>query len=283
MNPALICVVNTLLRTVAFCGCGRRTLTAPFHLQARHERNPLIDCLPQKPLTRRNIPAPPGFSPAMLTRSLVLLLVLVAPLRAEPTVSTDDSAPVAETTSSFIGQLTAEDRARAGLDGLTTEQQAALETQVERELRLARSGDTIAFAGTFSTRRPPSEYASAGLETLTQAQRDHLDGLVARAISQRPALAYSFRQPASGSAVTETVTSRAQWRGAFTATYGRGSGGTEFYGGSVTTIYDDPDRGFAAALTLEQYRGTGYRWGVPGDRYPYGYGVRPNTWDGWRR
>jgi hypothetical protein len=168
----------------------------------------------------------------------------------------------------FIAGLTAAEQAAAGLSRLTDQQRVTLNDLVAREVRLARQGDVIAFAGTFSTRRPASEFIGAGLTALTTDETAALDGYVARLLAQRPPVVYFRSQPDDGT--VETVTRRPQWHGEITATYGRGSGGREFYGGSVTTIYDDPDRGFAAALTLAQYRGDGYFFGGPG--YGYGYG-----------
>lgn len=176
-------------------------------------------------------------------------LLLGFALSAMPAVSQAAAA-------SFVEELSAQERAETGIDRLSPEQLSALDHQVGRELALARQGDVIAFARTFTTRRPPSEYAAAGLDALTPEEAARLDALVAHALASRP-LAPATRSRTSATAV-ETVTNRAQWHGQISATYGRGSGGREFYGGSVTSSYDDPDRGFAAALTLSRYEGDGF-------------------------
>ena len=200
-----------------------------------------------------------------LSRGLSLLLaVVLLPLNL-----VGQGGP-ASREGGFIAGLTLAEQAAAGLSRLTDEQRVTLNDLVAREVRLARQGDVIAFAGTFSTRRPASEFAGAGLVTLTADETAALDGYVARVLAQRPPVVYYRSEPDDGT--VETVTRRAQWHGEITATYGRGSGGREFYGGSVTTIYDDPDRGFSAALTLAQYKGDGYFLGGPGYGYGYGYG-----------
>lgn len=165
------------------------------------------------------------------------------------------SSVAGATEASFFGGLAQQDREQAGLDRLSPEQRAALDQQVGREISLARRGGVVAFARTFSTRRPPSEFEAAGLEALTPAEIENLDALVAGALAARPVVALTRERPSM--AAIETVTNRPQWRGIMSVTYGRSSGGGEFYGGSVTSIYDDPDRGFAAALTIGRYRGDG--------------------------
>ena len=158
----------------------------------------------------------------------------------------------------FLTTLTEPERNAAGLSRLSEGQQAELNLFIGRELRLARQGEVIAFSGTFTTRRPASEYAAAGLATLTPEERQALDGYIARALADRPVVARPRTTP--GTDTVTTVSRRAEWHGEVSLMYGRSSGGGEFYGGSVTTIYDDPDKGFSAALTITQLEGDGLYW-----------------------
>lgn len=194
--------------------------------------------------------------PLRFACGLLLLVVLALPSLAWA----EAGAAIADTP--FLTTLTEPERNAAGLSRLNEAQQAELNRFIGRELRLARAGDVVAFSGTFTTRRPASEYAAAGLATLAPEERQALDGYVARALADRPVVARP-RTPPGADSVT-TVSRRAEWHGEVSLMYGRSSGGGEFYGGSVTTIYDDPDKGFAAALTISQFEGDGLYW-------PYGY------------
>ncbi|HEX2099586.1 MAG TPA: hypothetical protein VHF69_02925 [Candidatus Synoicihabitans sp.] len=171
----------------------------------------------------------------------------------------------------FTALLTPVERAGIGVEKLDDDQRAALNAQVQREVRLARQGDVIAFAGTFTSRRPASERVAAGLEQLTAEETAQLDTLVARQLAQRPTIIVPRTE--AGANATTVTKSRAQWHGVLSATYGRGSGGREFYGASVTSIYDDPEHNFTAAITLARYHGDWF--------YDDGFGCRSGR--GWRR
>jgi hypothetical protein len=202
-----------------------------------------------------------------LLRGLSLALLALAGAGSSFAQTTGQAAA-----TRFTQTLTPQEQTAVGIAKLTEDQLASLDAQIGRELRLARQGDAIAFVGTFSSRRPSSEYTAAGLATLTPSEIAALDEYVARAIAQRPVTVPPRTD--LGNRAIETETRRAQWHGEITMMYGRGSGGREFYGGSVTTIYDDPDHNFAAAITVGQYRGDGYYFGPGYYGYgpPYGYG-----------
>ena len=59
-------------------------------------------------------------------------------------------------------------------------------------------------------------------------------------------------------------------------TYGIGSGGRNFYGGSVVSTYVDQNKGFSFTIGLSQYRGNGWLarpWRR--DAYLHGDGLGP--------
>ena len=174
----------------------------------------------------------------------------------------------------FSTTLTTAERASAGLDRLDDNELASLNAQIARELNLARQGDVIAFAGTFSSRRPASEHRAAGLAKLGADELRALDGYVARAIAQRPVTVPARTTPTDGAVAIDRR--RGEWHGEVSMTYGRGRGGRDFYGGSVTTAYVDHATGLAAAFTLSRYEGDGLFFDRCG--YPYSYGRYGTGW-----
>lgn len=158
----------------------------------------------------------------------------------------------------FTHSLSAADQAAIGLTKLSEEQRAALNGQIAVELSLARQGDVVAFAKSFSERRNPGQISATGLSLLSTTERAQLDVLIARAVAQRPAAA-SYRRPATKPAddAIETVTYRPQLHGEVSLTYGMASGGRNFYGGSFTTIYDDPAHHLTVAFTYSEFHGKG--------------------------
>jgi hypothetical protein len=57
--------------------------------------------------------------------------------------------------------------------------------------------------------------------------------------------------------VIETVTYKPQLHGEVTLTVGTAGSGRTFYGGSFTTVYEDPQRNFSVAFTYAEYHGKG--------------------------
>ena len=159
----------------------------------------------------------------------------------------------------FTAKLSATDQAATGLAKLSTEQATALDAQIARELTVARQGDVVAFSRSFMQRRSADQLTAAGLSTLSAAERNQLDRVVALAVAQRPALVVptlSAKAKADDDAV-ETITYKPQLHGEVTLTYGTAGGGRNFYGGSFTTVYDDPQRKFSVAFTYAEYHGKG--------------------------
>jgi len=165
----------------------------------------------------------------------------------------------AEETPSFAAQLDSADRTAAGLHHLSATQLAALDSQVERELTVARQGDVVAFSRSFLSRRTTDQVAAAGLAGLTPHERTALDSFVARAVAQRPTPVVTTLSTKAKVAdkVVETVTYKPRLHGEVTLTVGTAGSGRNFYGGSFTTIYDDPQHHFTAAFTYAEYHGTG--------------------------
>ena len=162
-------------------------------------------------------------------------------------------------TPSFAAQLDSVDRTAAGLHLLSAAQLDALDAQVARELTVARQGDVVAFSRSFLSRRTADQVAAAGLAALTPPERTALDAFVARAVAQRPApvVATLAAKAKVADNVVETVTYKPRLHGEVTLTVGTAGSGRNFYGGSFTTIYDDPQHRFSAAFTYAEYHGTG--------------------------
>mgnify|MGYP001550237427 FL=1 len=160
--------------------------------------------------------------------------------------------------AAFIAALSADDQAAAGLPKLTASERAELDRQIAREITLARQGDVIAFAKPFGDRRTSAQITATGLSRLSAGERTELDALVARAVARRPVTAFTrYSKKSADDDAVETVTYRPQLHGQISLTYGTAGRGREFYGGSSTTIYDDPAHGFAAAFTYAEYHGKG--------------------------
>ncbi len=159
----------------------------------------------------------------------------------------------------FTAKLSATDLAAAGLAKLSPEQATALDAQIAREIAVARQGDVVAFSRSFMQRRSADQLTAAGLTALTAEERNQLDLVVARAVAQRPAIVVQIltaKAKAADDAV-ETITYKPQLHGEVTLTVGTAGGGRNFYGGSFTTVYDDPQRKFSVAFTYAEYHGKG--------------------------
>jgi len=165
----------------------------------------------------------------------------------------------AEEASLFTAQLDSADRTAAGLHRFTIAQLAALDTQVARELTVARQGDVVAFSRSFLSRRTADQVTAAGLAALTPSERTALDTYIARAVAQRPAPVVTTLAAKAKVAdnVVETITYKPRLHGEVTLTVGTAGGGRNFYGGSFTTIYDDPQHHLTAAFTYAEYHGNG--------------------------
>ncbi|HET7536415.1 MAG TPA: hypothetical protein VFJ90_08180, partial [Candidatus Didemnitutus sp.] len=116
-------------------------------------------------------------------RRTLLLLVSIACAFPVASRATETTVVAPAPTSGFVTTLSTEDRAAAGLDKLTPEQQTELNNYVAREAALARAGNVRGFAGTFVGRRNPAEQVAAGLGRLTDAEQAKLNELVAGVIA----------------------------------------------------------------------------------------------------
>jgi hypothetical protein len=97
-------------------------------------------------------------------KTSVLTAVFVATLSlgaAEPVAN--GSAVTEAAVSGFLASLTSEERVAAGVEKLSAEQRGVLGKLADKEVRLARQGDTRGFAGTFISRRSEEERSAAGL------------------------------------------------------------------------------------------------------------------------
>jgi hypothetical protein len=174
----------------------------------------------------------------------------------------------------FSDSLSTEQKAAVALSKLSPDQVAALNAQVKREITVAQQGDAKGFASSFTHRQTPQERASAGLDQLSTPELRALDALVAERVAHPPVVSnVPARTTAVG--VVETVTHKPQMHGEVTLTYGMGSGGRNFYGGSMVSTYVDPDKGYSLTIGLSQYRGNGYF-----GRYGYGWRGGPYRDDG---
>jgi hypothetical protein len=158
----------------------------------------------------------------------------------------------------FTAKLSTADQTAAGLTTFTPEQLSALDLQIAREITVARQGDVVAFSRSFMQRRNADQLANAGLSALNTEERTQLDTLVARAVAQRPPiLIKTLAAKAKEQEAVETITYKPQIHGEVSLTYGMGSGGRNFYGGSFTGIYEDPAHHLTVGFTYAEYHGKG--------------------------
>lgn len=199
-------------------------------------------------------------TPALSFRFWSITCLLTFPLVAKLGAETQ-SAP------SFVSTLSAENVAATGMRHLTPAQRATLDRLVQHEIKLARDGDVVAFAGTFYSRRTPDERAAAGLDTLTPAERDRLDVQIAKEIAQRPVpvnLVSPLRPSSSGlNAVQVSSPVQSEVHGSVTLTYGAGNGGSSFYGGEMDLNYVDPAHKFSAEISYAEFHGRGIGFAGP--------------------
>ena len=193
--------------------------------------------------------------PRTRTRLPALLRVLAFALVG---LGSPDATARADNTPGFTTRLDSSERAAAGLVKLSPDQLFALDTQIARELTVARQGDVVAFARSFMSRRSADQSTAAGLPALSPLERTELDRLVARAVAQRPPVVIkTLAAKAKEDEAVETVTYKPQIHGEVSLVFGTAGGGRNFYGGSFTAIYDDPQRNLAVAFTYAEYHGKG--------------------------
>ncbi|HXB03063.1 MAG TPA: hypothetical protein VNV15_09640 [Opitutaceae bacterium] len=156
----------------------------------------------------------------------------------------------------FTDSLSSSEQTAVGLAKLSPAQRTALNTQIQRDVTLARQGNVPGFATTFTQRRTAAERTAAGLDLLSSDERKQLDALVARNIAQPATFASLAHYSRPGNEV-EVTTYRPEIHGEMTVFAGAGSHGSSFYGGAITGIYDDPAHNFSAAATYVEIHGKG--------------------------
>lgn len=157
----------------------------------------------------------------------------------------------------FSATLSEEEKNATGVGRLSATQQAALDEQIERDITLARQGNVVGFAKTFSIRRTPEQASAIGLDQLTSQEVDRLDQRVAYAIAHRPPVSFSYQksepQPASDISVKVTRPPL-EIHGQVTLEYGQ-CGDDSFYGGSFDVICYDPVSRLTIMIGASSYRG----------------------------
>lgn len=166
----------------------------------------------------------------------------------------------------FTATLPEAEQQAAGITRLSPEQRATLDNLVQRELILAKQGNTRAFAGEFTQRRSAPERAKAGLDKLTPQERTRLDADVAKAISDQPHPATASLQPGQVETVTTAAGPRLETHGSVTFVAGTAGGGRNFYGGEFEVEQYDPVHHIGIAFSYSELHGKGLCW-------PYGYGA----------
>ncbi|MBA4137517.1 MAG: hypothetical protein C0518_09400 [Opitutus sp.] len=152
----------------------------------------------------------------------------------------------------FIATLSTAEQQTAGLTRLSAEQQLALNTQIAREVSLARQGGVSGFAGTFSKRRKPAELTASGLDRLTPAEHVTLDQLVAHSLAAAPVPISTVRRMRAEEFEKQN---RFETHGEISFVYGWGSGRRSLMGGSVYTEVYDRETGATIGIGLSRYDG----------------------------
>jgi hypothetical protein len=179
-------------------------------------------------------------------------------------------------TASFTSTLTEENKAATGVAKLSPDQLVSLDTQVAREVSVARQGDTPAFSTPFTRRRSPQQRKDAGLDQLMTPELRRLDELVALAVANRPAppsplITKPFVSTPPGGDWVEVTPYKLDVHGEVTLAYMWGSGGRSGYGASMVTTVSDPAGKFAFTVALSQFNFKGRGTHRPSD-YGCDYG-----------
>jgi len=199
--------------------------------------------------------------PLSLARRFRLLVVL---LTVGATCGPWSQAQIAGSLA-FTDTLLQSEKAAIGLEKLSPAEVDDLNAQIDRELTLARQGNVKGFATPFTQRRKPPQLVTSGLGRLSDAERRALDEAIARTMAVPTVLSLPPKFVRTNP--VETVAPRSRIHGEFSFTYGWTSGGGSLYGGSMTMVYQDPNRPLTAAIRYSTYRGDGL----------YGYGPYENV------
>ena len=168
----------------------------------------------------------------------------------------------------FVGTLSGNEQAAAGLPALSAGERAALDGLVAAELAEVRQGEPHPPAGTFISRRTAAERTAAGLDRLTAPEQARLNEMVAAALAVRPK---PKERPRLKDDDVISAERKPEIHGSVSFTYGWGGGGT-FRAGSLWVDYFDPVSGLGVGIGLASISGDGF-YGY----YPDYYGARYGT------
>ena len=186
--------------------------------------------------------------------------------------------------TAFLSQLTPTERAAVGVSNRDLVETSELNKLVQRDLALARQGNVVGFAKTFTERLTPLERERSGVNLLTTAERAKLDGLVAAAMAARPVaptVNVAQAAPLKGIGLGPM---RPQIHGDVTLFYGAGGHGSSWYGGAFDTRITDPKGRYTVQVGVSQTYGRGLwaPWGCGYGYGPgYGYGYFPGQGPIW--
>ncbi len=162
--------------------------------------------------------------------------------------------PAAES-ASFTAGLPPDVQVEIGLSALAAEQREILDGLIQRDLTLARQGEVVGFARTFTERRTGEELRKSGMTRLTVAQRNRLDALVAAAIASQPSTGEIVWTPTSARILRERQ--QPIIHGEVSMFYGQGRGDHSWYGGSLATTVTDPSRRMTLGFGYAEIREKG--------------------------
>jgi len=178
----------------------------------------------------------------------------------------------------FLAKLTPTEIAAAGLGKLSEAQLTALTAQVMKEVKLARQGDVLGFAGTFISRRTEEERVAAGLGVLTTGEKYQLDRLVSRALASRePQPPMLITRPPSDAELFLKTKSDWETHGFVQLEYGFGSGDREYKAATLAVEQVNVKTGTAFNFAYTVAEGDGLWW-----NRGYGAGWRSRPYGVWR-
>ena len=176
-----------------------------------------------------------------MKRSALLRALLLAAVRHAAGARAQDELR-------FSTWLGAEEKADAGLARLDADRLAVIDALVRRDSSRPAAAGTPA---DFSARLTTDERRTAGLDTLTPAERGSLDAAVAR--HQAARAARSLQAPLvlaspRGRITTEERRPERGMHGAFSLSYTFGRGGYSERTGSILLTHDDPASGLSVSI-----------------------------------
>lgn len=172
----------------------------------------------------------------------------------------------------FSKTLTAEESKDLGLAALDSDQTAALDALVRRDIAAADYVYKTPRAARFSERLTPEERRAAGLASLDAATLARLDAAVERLMPapRTPIGSAALARAESTAAVVPSLTlrRRPEIHGSVTLMAGMGSGGYSELGGALVLTYDDPEHDFSLLVGYSEVHTKG---GNYWRRHGYGY------------